>query len=204
MSGRMKFAALGIFAIGISVPAAGAPPCTMPALGGARTEITKRDFTRGPAPCSLRLSLYGIYLGEASDAVRSSMEAAGFTLYETRGHWLGVSSAHLIARRNHSLVKYFTVVLRDDRVEAIILHSVMHWYLSGDSSGLLEPEAGERDSPLRLRLLGREDAIHDSAAEVTYVYDSEGFELSVVNPDPNTGRLVELTLRSPVRPRPKS
>jgi hypothetical protein len=197
----MKPASALLLAVACLVPAqASAVPCTAPP-SGKRLEMTQHDFTREASLCSLRMSLYGIYLGQAREDALAAITSAGFTPREMQGDNAITEVHYIFARRGHSLVKYFTLQIRSERVETITLHAAMQALLPGESAMLLDAESALPDSPVRRRLLGREDEAHVSPDSATYAYFAEGLELALVPPDPTNLRLVELTLRFPARAR---
>jgi len=158
----------------VLVLASGAQPSNQDASVSG-TEITKSDFTRLVAIRSTDLSVFGVKLGDSLSAAKASVERYGlklvpahfadaFSVYEKDGH------AELIGLRTE-----------EQRIVKIALFDGMAKYLAGESRLLMGDEATRPDSPVRLRLLGREDRRSDrqdiDGHTVTCSYDKEGLLL---------------------------
>jgi hypothetical protein len=144
-------------------------------VNGSVTEITENDFTQLATIRSTNLSVFGVRLGDSLSDAKANVERYGlrlvparfpngFSVYEKDG------PAELIGLRTE-----------EQRIVKIALFDGMAKYLAGESRLLMGDDVTRRDSPARLRLLGREDRRSDErdmdGHTVTCSYDKEGLLL---------------------------
>ncbi len=146
----------------------------LPQSNSARhtVEVTQADFTKEAKIVSTELAIFGVMLGDSISDARAKIEHVGLKLTAPEGRYT------VIANDGTELVG---IRIDGDKIVMLALFSAMAKYLAGDSVRLLSDDVTSPDSPVRLRLLGREDkrdVEHNSIGiVVTCSYDKEGIRL---------------------------
>jgi hypothetical protein len=148
-------------------------------------EVTQTDLTKIDKIRSVSLSLFGIALGDRTQAAEAKARAAGFRLEEVdASRRSGQVSAGFIRVFDSSDNEVFGIGDEGGTVTQLVLRSDLAPRLAGESSKLFEASIMEPESALRLRLLGREDnrtVEHPSGTYLTTItisYDKEGIRLT--------------------------
>jgi hypothetical protein len=147
-----------------------------------RIEITQTDITKISPIRSVSLALFGIALGDRTDAAQEQAKAAGFrpeavTTPQKDG-------SRFVRVFDSSEKELFGFKDEGGTVTALTLRNDLAPRLPGESSKLFNASIMEKESALRLRLLGREDSRSvdqprgTSITSVTISYDKEGISLT--------------------------
>ena len=148
-------------------------------------EVTTTNFLAQPRIVSTNLKTFGVRLGMTrSDAI----EALGRVCQQCPVRLDGENTYGEIAVvTTDGQYRLMTFHIADGKVDWIRWDRAMENYLAGESGKLLTADAFTPDSPIRLRLLGREDnATHVSrqlitlVETVTFVYGKEGLQMEQV------------------------
>ncbi len=170
---------------------------------GMRTEVTKSDFTKLRFIRSTQLLTFGVALGQSVETAREEVQKAGLT-------WeIPTNPSAVIVVGNASGTALFGVNTEDGVITRVVWYAGLGPYLAGKSGRIVDFHVLDPDSPLRLRLLGREDSrdkqgLGNSGKIVTYSYDKEGLRVLGIYPnsdpnDPTATLLIHLV--APAKPR---
>jgi len=168
-----------------------------------RTEVTKSDFTRLKSIRSTQLVTFGVGLGDRVASARTAVQKAGLT-------WeVPADPSAVVTIGNASGKTLFGINAEDGVVTRVVWYEGIGPYLAGESGKMTDFHVLDPESPLRLRLLGREDSRDDrglgkTGKIVTYSYDKEGFRLIGVYPtsdpfDPDEMLLIHLVYPAKTR-----
>ena len=157
------------------------PSCCMVAQRNAlgTIEMTNTDFVHLPEINSLRLTLFGVRLGQTEQEAGAALatkakrfERTSFVNPETSAN--DTPSILLATKKGY----FAEIHLTHGRVYKICLYSSGGEYLVGESKLLLGNAAAGRDSSERLRLLGREDSLIRDHGETFYLYKKKGIRVT--------------------------
>lgn len=153
------------------------------ATRGSVAEITKTDLTKVDKLLSTNVSLFGVSLGDQFSEAEEKARSAGFVV---KSETLARGAGHLARVFDSSGKESWGFSDETGTVIEIILRSDLATRLPGDSSKLFDPTIMDAESPLRLRLLGREDkrSVEHPVASMTTIsisYDKEGIRLTQSN-----------------------
>lgn len=171
----------------------------------ASIEITTTDITKLERIRSTDLTLFGIAIGDTTEAAQGKVTAAGFRAELVEAPQADGNRFTRVFDGANKEIFGFT----DDggSVEGLTLRDQLSARLPGDSARLLHASIMAAESPLRLRLLGREDsrtverARGASITTIKISYDKEGIRLNQSYIE-GTGNLpVTLHVVRPARPR---
>jgi hypothetical protein len=148
----------------------------------APIEITKTDMTKIDKIRSVDLTVFGVALGDATDAAQEKVRAAALrpevvALPKTNG-------GRFIRVFDSSQKEIFGITDEGGTVTGLTLRNDLAPRLPGESPKLFSASIMEPESALRLRLLGREDSRTvehprgTSITEINISYDKEGIRLS--------------------------
>lgn len=183
-----RFAIIAVLLF-MCLPGSGQTPRTL--------EITTQDFTKAQPLRSSQLSFCGVTLGQSVSDARN-ITCPGLA-------WYFSSATQNTELRGNSGQTIAVLLVEGGIVSEIVLQSTAAPLLSGDSRQLLTEAAFSENSPIRLRLLGREDSKSISSDDpllkvCAFTYDTEGIELSSIqigNGTPN----YRIRLRYPAKRR---
>lgn len=149
----------------------------------AATEVTKTDVTKIDKIRSTGLMLFGVALGDTFSDAEEKARSAGFVM---KSEALTRRAGHLARAFDSSGTESWGFSDESGTVTEIIVRSDLAPRLPGESSKLFEPSIMDAESPLRLRLLGREDnrTVERPTATMTTItisYDKEGIRFTQAN-----------------------
>jgi len=140
----------------------------------APTEVTVDDFTKTEKVRSTDLSTFGVKLGDDLAVAEPKLAANGRKVFRRESGMVEIYDS-----QGRELLAIATD--REGRVSKIIWFRDMARHLAGESALLLSSDIADAESPLRLRLLGREDSRNSHpgsfGSTVTYSYDKEGIRV---------------------------
>jgi hypothetical protein len=147
------------------------------------TEITKTDVTNIEKVRSTNLMLFGVALGDKFSEAEEKARSAGFVV---KSEALTRRAGHLARVFDSSGKESWGFSDESGTVTEIIVRSDLAPRLPGESSKLFDPTIMDAESPLRLRLFGREDnrTVERPAASMTTItisYDKEGIRFTQSN-----------------------
>jgi hypothetical protein len=165
------------------------------------TEITRVDFIKTERLRSTNLSVLGLRLGENVPLARAAIEEEGLS-------WAALAPDRAEVR--DGLGKALLVIsIQDESLTEIAIHDGLAAQIPGRSRSLFDKRILDKDSPLRLELLGREDrrSVFNNPVlqTVEYLYEKEGLRIGGFSipgsrsTAPTWG--VNVTLRSPAKSR---
>ena len=174
---RIRRAHLGVarFAlVGLLVPLAFAQ---QPRASNA-VEVTKTDFTKLERIRATDLATFGVRLGDALAVAQAKVEKANLTW---RPDLEDKQRCTIWDQRGKQIAAFD---IDAGRVAEIVWWDGMGKYLVGDAPRLFDKTVVDPDSPIRLKLLGRENSHSEqkllTGRTVTYAYDREGLQIIVV------------------------
>lgn len=156
-----------------------------------KVEVTKSDFTRLKAVRATQLLTFGVVLGQQIDVSRAAVQKAGLT-------WqLPTDPSAVITVGNSSGTTLFGINTDEGVVVRVVWYQELGPYLAGESGRVVDFHILDQDSPLRLRLVGREDNrderhFGESGRIVTYSYDKEGLRFIGIYPAADSSDPVKL------------
>jgi hypothetical protein len=143
-------------------------------------EISKTDLTQLDKILATNLTVFGVALGDRAGNAEEKVRAAGFRVESEAWTRSGQVGGRFIRAFDGLNKEPFGFGEEDGIVTEIVLRSDIVPRLPGNSPKLFDASIMEAESPLRLRLLGREDrrsASGTAITTVTFSYDKEGIRL---------------------------
>jgi len=167
-----------------------------------RIEITKIDLTSASPLCSLRLQVFGVYLGQTQEAAKAALLTEQFEVRMVAPTASAPEASTMDALYEQK--EYLTISFENGKAIEINITDEMAPYLAGESRLLLVGNSLHPASLTRSRLLGKEDSNYYPTGMIGFViyrYDKEGLDLTGVlaNAIQFEYRMVTLRLRFPPR-----